>query len=518
MLSRKSLLTAFTIGIFPATLFAQEPVSQDQDKGKDQDKPQPDNDSFELHRLRIVNRRLGTIQVSTDAGSSWSIVGRVTQPCTGASEGYIAAEYAPVGSVAAVAVHGLRIRISGEDPQLHAPLVMGISPTEFSGDKANFGYGGHRAGSVGMQTDIPAGTSIFRELAPLPGNMVYTESRGGRLIPLPEGFKPRGQGEILIIPVRVPLKRLREVLIENKLGGKVSVALAGGESRVVTYVVKPVAGIGRFDGTSYTGVGRINTAHTGVITVSTAPIDTRQPEGEGKERRGGFQISPFWHNGRTNEHDAPMMLLLGALGEDGKPVKRRRELEGTAPLFLGHLGLFGEGATVDWQIDDGEWEAMPPILGVRLDAFTAEGLSELWKAAGKSRTCSKGVTGFRIRLPEPSVEELRKVVEATQDRYRQVRLAEARINKVAIVSGQVTINSTMTDPTRVSFLRLSVDGNIKALKNFAPFVITWDTTHLVDGEYFIEIEALDSSGAVLASTPRRVFVLNRKIVPVTAGG
>lgn len=500
MLSRKSFLTAATLGTLPAVLFAQEPAPP----------VEPESDTIELHRLRIINRRLGTIQASTDEGASWSIVGRVTQPCTGASEGYIAADYAPSGSVAAVAIHGLRIRVSGEDPQLHAPLVMGISPKELSGDKPNFGYGGHRAGTVGMQTDIPAGTSIFRELAPLPGNAVFIESRGGRLLPLPDDFKPRGQGEALVIPVRIPRKRLREVILENKLGGKVTVTLVGGESRVVTHVVKPVAGVGRFDGTSYTGVGRINTAHTGVITISTAPIDMVAPEGEGKERRGGFQISPVWHNGRTNEHDAPMMLLLGALGEDGKPLARRRELEGTAPLFLGHIGLFGESATVDCQIDSGEWEPLPPIKGVRLDAFTADGLNELWKWAGKSRTCSTGVTAFRIRLPQPTPEEQATVVAATLVRYRDVRLAEARLNKVPVVSGMVTINSTMTDPTRVSFLRLSVDGNIKALKNFAPFVITWDTTHLVDGEYFIEIEALDSSGAVLASTPRRVFVLNRK--------
>ena len=76
----------------------------------------------------------------------------------------------------------------------------------------------------------------------------------------------------------------------------------------------------------------------------------------------------------------------------------------------------------------------------------------------------------------------------------------------------VTINPTLTDPTRVAFIRLSVDGAIKALKNFAPFVITWDTTRLADGEYYIEVDAMDSSGAVLASTPRRVFVLNRKAI------
>ena len=500
MLTRKDFLTTLALGALPLPSSAQEAA------------PVPSDSPIELHRLRIVNRRMGAIQASADEGETWHTVGRVTQPCTGASEGYIAAEYASRGSVAAVAVHGLRIRVSGVDPQLHAPLVMGISPLELSGDRPNYGYGGHRAGTVGMKTDIPAGTSIFRELAPLPGNQVFTESRTGKLIPLPEDFKPHGQGEVLVILVRIPAHRLREVVIENRLGGNVTVTVAGQEPRVISHVVKPVQGIGRFDGTSYTGVGRINTAHTGVITVSTAPMNTRLPEGQGKERRGGFQISPVWHNGRTEEHGAPMMLLLGALSENGKPAPRRRELEGTAPLFLEHIGLFGDSASVDCQIDGGAWEPLPAVLGVRLDAFTPEGLTEIWKQAGQTRTATQGVTAFRIQLPQPTQEQMKVVLEATLTRYRQLRLVAAKTSRISVVSGMVTINPTLTDPTRVAFIRLSVDGAIKALKNFAPFVITWDTTRLADGEYYIEVDAMDSSGAVLASTPRRVFVLNRKAI------
>lgn len=493
MVTRRAFLAVLAAGAASPGVRAQAPAA---------------SPSVESHRLRIVNRRLGTIQVSTDGGETWQLVGRVTQPCTGASEGYIAAEYAARGTVAAVAVHGLRIRVSGEDPQLHAPLVLSIAPKEFSTDKPNYGYGGHVAGMAGMKTDIPAGTSIFRELAPVAGNQVYLESRTRKLLPLPEDFQPKGQGEALVIPVMVPVKRLKEVIIENKLGGRVIGTFSGGETKQLTSVVRPVRGIGRFDGTSYTGLGRINTAHTGVITVSTAPIDTRLPEGEGKERRGGFQISPVWHNNRTEEHDAPMMLLLGAMGEDGKPAPRRKDLEGTAPLFLEHIGLFGDAATVDCRIDEGEWEPLPAILGVRLDAFTGDGLTELWKQERKARTSTRGVTAFRMRFAAPTSEALHAVAVATSETYRTTRLAEARANKIPVVSGSVTINPSVTDPTRVAYIRLTVDGTIKALKNFAPFVITWDTTRLPDGEYYIEIEALDASGAVLASTPRRVFVQN----------
>ena len=122
MVTRRGFLAVLT-GLGIATV---EPLAHAQEAAPTATK------YIESHRIRIVNRRLGTIQVSTDAGDTWHLVGRVTQPCTGASEGYVAAEYALRGTVAAVAVHGLRIRVSGEDPQLHAPLVLSIAPKELS--------------------------------------------------------------------------------------------------------------------------------------------------------------------------------------------------------------------------------------------------------------------------------------------------------------------------------------------------------------------------------------------------
>jgi hypothetical protein len=473
----------------------------------------PESDTVELHRIRIVNAKNGPIQISTDEGASWRIIGRVTSPCISATEGYIAAEYAEPGSVAAVAIHGLRIRIGGENKTLHAPLVLAIDPREFSSDNVpNHGFGGHVSGLSGMKTDIPAGASLFRNLAPITGNTVYTEMRSGRLQKLGTAFRPAGNGEALVIPVRVPKKRLTELVIENKKGGAVTATFSDAEVRKLTSVVQPVSGVGRFDGTAYTGVGRINTAHTGVITVSTAPIDASEREGQGKERRGGFQISPLWHNTRTEEHGAPMMLVLGSFSIDGVPQKKR-ELEGTAPLFRDQISLFGEGVIVDCQIDGkSEWEPLPAILGVRLDAFTGEGLTQVFKDAGISRRCELGVTAFRLRLPHTTRTDSERLALIAAGFYRRERLAVARSVKTPIVSGSVTINPSVTDASRVAFVRFSVDGTIKSIKNYAPFDMTWDTTRFPDGEYFLEIEALDSTSVVLASTHRRVYVLNNKAV------
>ena len=255
-------------------------------------------DRYELHRLRIVNQREGAISVSLDKGRTWKLIGRVLRPARTATEGYIAAQYAPPATVAATAVHGLRVCIGGRDRYLRAPLVIGIEPAEYStdairsGKRPNKGFGGYIAGSAGIFTDIPAGTSLFRELAPYVGNPVYLETATHRLYTIKENFLPVGEGETFVIPVLAPKNPLVSVVLENKAGGAVTATFADGSTRAITTVVKPVLGVGRFDGTAFTGVGGINTAHTGVITVSTAPVDVSRPEGTGKEQRGGFQISP----------------------------------------------------------------------------------------------------------------------------------------------------------------------------------------------------------------------------------
>ena len=65
----------------------------------------------ETHRIRIVNSVDGAIQVSGDKGKTWHLIGRVTAPATQSLMGYSASGYAQPGTVAATAVHGLRIRV-----------------------------------------------------------------------------------------------------------------------------------------------------------------------------------------------------------------------------------------------------------------------------------------------------------------------------------------------------------------------------------------------------------------------
>jgi hypothetical protein len=487
----------------------EEPLETSSPIGTDGDTIRIPSDKFELHRLRIVNRDDGAIQVSTDAGATWQTIGRVVAPARTCAEGYIAAEYAKAGTVAAIAVHGLRIRTGANDPTLHAPLVLAIEPAQYTVSKdasvlPNKGFGGYISGAAGIYTDIPAGTSLFRELAPLVGDPVYLESGNGRLFPLPHSFQPTGHGETLVIPVLAPKNSLLSVTIENKAGGAVEATFADGTTKQITGVVQPVQGSGRFDGTAYTGVGRINTAHTGVITVSTVPIDGTLPEGEGRERRGGFQISPAWHNARTAEAGSPVILTIGP------PGPRRRDLEGMPPLFRDAIGLDdAKAAHVEVSVDDGPWEPMPTIIGARPDAFTGPGLTGIWRSEGIHRTAVKGVTSFRLLLPQRSPSRSQITAARAADSYRALRYAAARAGKIPIVKGILTVNANPTNAANVAFVRLSIEGRPRGFTNIAPFALSWDTTLVADGEYLLQADAMDSAGIVLASSYKRVYVLNQ---------
>lgn len=462
----------------------------------------------ELHRIRIVNRKDGAIQVSTDKGVTWQLVGRVLAPATSVGPGYLASQYAQPGVVAATAVHGLRIRTGKDDPNGRPPLVLAIEPVEYAsragvgGAKPNSGYGGYVSGAGGIFTDIRAGTSIFRELAPLVGNPVYLESTSGRIFPLPQDFYPAGLGEAIVIIVNAPTNSLTSIVFENRVGGKVEVTFADGTTKQVTNIVRPVKGVGRFDGTAFTGVGRINTAHTGVITVSTAPIDRSRAEGVGKEQRGGFQICPEWHNSHNDEWGAPQILTLGP------PGARRRELEGMPPLFRDMIGLDSDGAQVEISVDDGPWEALPTILGNRPNAFTGEGLTTIWKEQGKNRTAKIGATAFRLNLPKQEPARITTAIAQAVETYRKYRYDAARAGRIPMVSGTLTINANPTNAANVSFVRFSVEGTPRGFTNVSPFTLTWDTTRVPDGEYLVEAEALDEAGHTIATTRRRVYVHN----------
>jgi len=441
----------------------------------------------ETHRIRVVNAADGPVQVSSDGGKNWQLVGRVTAPATESLTGYLASGYAPPGTVAAAAVHGLRIRVG--DLGSAYPKMVNVLPREFARTLKTFG--GHVAGDSGIYTNIPTGTGIFRELSPYVGNRVYLE--GDTLAPLPVGYVPH-IGDTLVIAVRRPVNPLTQVVFQNKIGGDVTATYADGTARVICHVVKPVLGTGRFDGTSYTGVGALNTNHCGVITVSTAPVTTSKLlEGEGGERRGGFQIEPAYHNSQSEEAGGFMVLVVGRTGQ-----KYAMDQEGTPPLFSGYFNLAWDPQDPkhSWRAEiqraDGTpWRAMPQLLGSQTFAL-------------------RDVTAIRLVCDDPLDDDWRgeRIALAARN-YRAKARRQAQAGKTRIERGKLTIRASDAN-SRTQVVAFSVDGVLKGLTNQRPFVYVWDTEDSPDGEYVIEARAEDAGGNTLSATRTKVWVDNTR--------
>jgi hypothetical protein len=457
----------------------------------------------ELFRIRITNEAGGPVEVSVDGGAAYATVGRVTKPALSAIASFGAAAYAPASAVAATAVHGIRIKtVQMADGASRAPMTLSIVPREFS--KIPKGFGGHEANSSGMYTDIPSGTAIFRTFAPFVGSPVYLQQSGQMHLITPE-YTPLA-GDVLVIVASKPAKWPSSIEFENRVGGAVTEVYADGSREEITKVVSPVSGVGRFDGASYTGVGCINTNHGGVITVSTAPIsDTSLLEGDGPERRGGFEIQPSYH-ATTQPYQMPQAMVVGQA--DAKSVA----LEGKAPLFSGYLGLTYDPSDIansfraQIKVDGGDWEAMPSIVGKVDDAFSAARMTAYYTQHGQKRAVKTGVTDIRIVFPKLERSFLVSQLSKCKAVYSSVSAAAG----TKVVSGSLTINVVLKDSVAASYVTILVDGQTMAITNSAPYAYDWDTTTATDGVHTIEVRGQDDSGNVISRRSAQVVVKNNK--------
>ncbi|MGQ9579893.1 MAG: hypothetical protein ACUVT8_02985 [Armatimonadota bacterium] len=286
----------------------------------------------EVYRIRIENVSSGLVQVSLDRGRTYWTVGQVIHPANARIIGFAAASYTPAGTIAAIATHGIRIKtgqLTRTSGKSQMPLIFSVVPHQFA--KLPHMYGGHIPRSSGILTNIDAGHSIFRNQSPYVGNPVFIE-RGGNLEPLPEDYLP-AVGDVFVINVEKPDGAPHWIEFENKTNGKVTAHFDDGRAFEIAKVVRPVRGIGRYDGTTYTGTGAINTNHGGVITIATAPgMPSATKEGGAKETRGGFMIQPIRH--ATEQHEfSPQVMVIAP------PDNSDKRLEGVAPLFRNCINL-----------------------------------------------------------------------------------------------------------------------------------------------------------------------------------
>lgn len=320
-----ALATLVSAALLPATTLESGPSPEVM--------PEAWAETVEMFRIRIRNRTGGAIEGSQDHGATWQMLGKVLRPVSAVNQkGYTASKWAEDGCVAATAVNGIHVKVctNAEDGR---GVIFSLVPVEFS---EGFTAGAAK-GNSSLLTDIPGGTGIFGGgWSPLVNNRVFL-SRNDTLKPITPDYAP-SEGDVLVIVVKQPAKYPRSIEFENRFGGLITIRYWGEKPRVIGTVLRPVLGVGRFEGTRFARPGRIRANHCGVIDVSTSPY------GE----VGGFQIVPANHamspeNWYIRRHT--QWLVVG-------PVSALdRSWEGTAPLFSSYL--CPSYVPADWRSDNG---------------------------------------------------------------------------------------------------------------------------------------------------------------------
>lgn len=432
-----------------------------------------------IFTIRVENSVGGAVQVRMGGGREWVVVGHVTQPATRVIPSFPAAVYVSPSAVAATSVHGIRIRVPSSRSE---PDGISIQPHEFQ--TMPLGYGGHIPGESAIVTDISAGTAIFRDFAPVVGDTVLLE-RQPEPIGLPLGWQP-SDGDVILIECTGPETAPEFIEFENRKGGAVTTQNTNGSRERIGSVTHAVIGIGRFDGTSYTGIGAINTNHGGVITVSTAPASRPLSEGGTPESRGGFEIQPLQHS--RSQPEMPQAMIVA-------PTDPANTFEGAAPLFFGVITLGDGSPVVDIKIAGGPWRQLPAMLGKVDDALTEEGFRRLTK-----ENTSGSVTAIRIRLRQRDPIKLAALLE----KLRQQEPEGSEPGEKRTVQWALK----MPIPSQTSYVIFTVQGRTLAISNVLPYQLKADG--LTNGA-IIRGEIMGQDGSVLETRVGRVRVSGSRV-------
>ena len=267
-------------------------------------------------RIRVENRPGGAIAVSRDAGNTWLQVGQVTSPANAVNQhSYNASRWVPDGTVAATAVNAIHIKVANA-----AETGYGITFSLVPAGEV-LGAATRKYSSV-IVTDISPGTGLFGGLGPRVGSPVYVGSTDGALSKLAADYHPT-VGDVLIIVCQPAVRRIRYIDFANEFGGDITVTYADGSHTVIGLVMRPVCGIGRFEGTRYAAAGRLRANHAGVIDISTSPYGLV----------GGFQIIPADHANDAEVSYVKTNTQWMVVG----PSHQDESWKGAAPLFSGYL-------------------------------------------------------------------------------------------------------------------------------------------------------------------------------------
>ncbi|MFA5103790.1 MAG: hypothetical protein WC527_01250 [Candidatus Margulisiibacteriota bacterium] len=288
------------------------------------------------HTILIENEAGGRVMAVKNKSTTWEILGKVIYPCQQINpRGYTASKWAKPSAVAATAVNAIHIK-TGDNTQEAKGVVFSVVPLEMLNPPSY--YNSFLSPDSSIYTDIKAGNSIFGGVySAFVGNPVFFERGTAEALLLNEDYVPK-LGDRIIINVLKPFIYPRAIIFENREGGAAKVIFGAGQEEIIGEVQKPVEGVGRFQGTQYVSPGRIRANHTGVIDVSTSPIN----------KIGGFQIIPSAHALSDEMEKASKQTQWMVIG----PVPGREEfLEGMPPLFSNYL----RPVYLDLDLDSKSW-------------------------------------------------------------------------------------------------------------------------------------------------------------------
>jgi hypothetical protein len=296
-----------------------------------------DGGAREILRLRIVNDYGGEIAASKDGGITWDVLGRVLRYTTQVNrKGYTASKWVPPGHVAATAVNAIHVNV-GLNEQDDRGIIFSILPRQFLAPPTQ--YRSFLSPDSSIYTDIPAGEGIFGGgYAPFVGNPLYLKNADGEFVPIAAAYVPQ-QGDEIVIVVLKPDRYPLSIEFENQEGGAISMRYADGTQELLGYVIRPVRGVGRFEGALYTGIGRIRANHAGVVDISTSPLGSL----------GAFQIIPVGHSLSPEMHlawERTQWMIVGPLNESSALW------DGLMPVFYQHIRpdyLPGDLYAADWE-------------------------------------------------------------------------------------------------------------------------------------------------------------------------
>lgn len=313
-------------------------------------------DGVEVYRWRLENAPGGAVEASEDGGRTWRLLGHVVRPAVADTVGFTASRWGTPGTVVASGANAVHVKVA--DTADGRGRIFSLWPR------------GSPWAPHGILTDIPGGRAIFGgRYSAFVGNAVLVDGPAG-LEPV-SGWTPQ-VGARLVVVVRRPTRYPLEVEFENRFGGLVRARYLEGTEELLAVVLRPVAGVGRFGGTQYVGIGRVRANHPGVIDISTSPVG----------QVGGFQIIP-------RDHAHSPELVGAVLGTQWMVVGPLNPLDpspqGTAPLFRAFIAPRYEADDLadeeEWQrrmserflvvcrVDAGPWQLFPPLVGRRDDAL-----------------------------------------------------------------------------------------------------------------------------------------------------